>query len=57
MDGEEDFQTNGPKKQAGVESLISNKVNSLSRLIKRCRDGNLLLIKGKFYQDDYLNSE
>ena len=45
------FQTNRPKKQAGVAFLISNKIDFLSKLIKRDREGPVILINGKIYQD------
>jgi exonuclease III len=41
------FQANGPKKQAGVAILISNRVNFHPKVIKKDREGHFILIKGK----------
>ena len=45
------FQTNGPKKQAGVAILISNKIDYQLKIIKKDKEGHFILIKGKIYQD------
>ena len=41
------FQTNGPKKQASVFILISNKIDFQHKVIKKDKEGNFILIKGK----------
>jgi hypothetical protein len=41
------FQTNGPKKQARVAILISNKIDFQSNVIKKDKEGHFILIKGK----------
>lgn len=41
------FQANGPKKQVGVVILISDKIDSIPKPIKRNREGQHILIKGK----------
>ena len=45
------FQANGPKKQAGVAILISNKINFQPKVFKKDK-GHFILIKGKIYQDE-----
>ena len=45
------LQANGPKKQAGVPILISNKIDFKPKLIKKDKEGHFLLIKDKIYQD------
>jgi exonuclease III len=45
-------QANGPKKQAGVAILISNKINFQSKVTKKDKEGYFILIKGKIYQDE-----
>jgi hypothetical protein len=51
---ENNFQANGPKKQAGVDILIANKIDFQLKVIKKKKDeeGHLILIKGKIYQDE-----
>ena len=46
------FQANGPKKQAGVAILISNKIDFQPKVIKKDKEGHFILIKGKLYQDE-----
>jgi hypothetical protein len=46
------FQANGPKKQAGVTILMSNKTDFQPRVIKKDKEGNIIVIKGKIYQDN-----
>jgi hypothetical protein len=41
------FQTNEPRKQAGVVILISEKVDFKPKLIRKCRERHYILIKGK----------
>jgi exonuclease III len=45
------FQANGQKKQAGVDILLSNKINFIPKVIKKDKEGHLILIKGKIYQE------
>jgi exonuclease III len=46
------FQANGPKKQAVVAILISNKINFRPRVIKKDKEWHFILIKGKTFQDE-----
>jgi hypothetical protein len=46
------FQANGPKKQAGVAILISNKIEFQHKVIKKVKEGHYILIKGNIYQDE-----
>ena len=48
------FQANGPKKQAGVAILILNNIDFQPKDIKKDKEGHLILIKGKIYQDEHL---
>ena len=43
------FQANGPKKQAGVVILISNKIEFQPKLLKTDKEGHFILVKGKIY--------
>jgi hypothetical protein len=45
------FQANGARKQDEVAILLSNKIDFQPKLIKRDREGHIILIKGKIYQD------
>jgi exonuclease III len=45
------FQANGPKKQAGIAILISNKIDFQPKVIKKDKEKNFLLNKYKIYQD------
>ena len=47
------FQTNGPKKQAGVAISIQNKINFQPKVIKKDKEGHFILIQGKIYQDKF----
>jgi exonuclease III len=46
------FQANGMKKQAGVATLISNKVNFQPKVIKKDKEGQFILIKDKILQEE-----
>ena len=46
------FQANGPKKQARVAILISNKINFQLKVTKKDKEGDFILVKGKIYQDE-----
>ena len=46
------FQANGPKKQAGVAILISNKINFQPKVIKKDKERHFVLITGKIYQEE-----
>ena len=46
------FQANGPRKQAGVAILISNKIDFQPKVIKKDTEGHFILIKGKIYQEE-----
>jgi exonuclease III len=47
------LQANGPKKQAGVGILISNKIDFQPKVIKKDKEGHFILIKGKIYQEEH----
>jgi hypothetical protein len=51
---ENNFPSSGPKKQAGVAILISNKINFQPKVIKKDKEGHFILIKGKIYQEEFL---
>jgi hypothetical protein len=42
------FQANGLKKKAGIAILISNKINFQPKVIKKDKEGHIILMKGKF---------
>jgi hypothetical protein len=46
------FQTNGLKKQAGAAILISNKIDFQPKVIKKDKEGHVILIKGKILQEE-----
>jgi exonuclease III len=46
------FEAFGPKKQAGVAILISNKIDFQPKVIKKDKEGHFILIKGIIYQDE-----
>jgi exonuclease III len=46
------FQANVLKKQAGVATLISNKMDFQPKVIKKEKEGNFILLKGKIFQDE-----
>jgi exonuclease III len=46
------FQANGPKKQAGVDIIISNKIDFQSKVIKKEKEGQLIIIKCKIFQEE-----
>jgi exonuclease III len=46
------FQANGLKKQAGVNILISNKIDFQPKVIKKDKEGHFILITGSIYQDE-----
>jgi exonuclease III len=46
------FQANGPKKQAGITILISNKIDFQPKVIKTDKEGHFILIKVKIFQDE-----
>ena len=47
------FQSNGPKKQAGVAILISNKIDFKLKSIRRDGEGYFILITGTVHQDEF----
>ena len=51
MGWEKVFQANGPKKQAGVAILISNKIDFKLKSIRRDGDGHFILITGTSHQE------
>jgi exonuclease III len=46
------YQANGPPKQAGVATLVSDKVDFKPTLIKRDKEGHSILIKGELDQKE-----
>ena len=48
------LQVNELKKQASIAILLSNKMDFKPKLIRRDREGYLILIKRKIHQDDIL---
>jgi exonuclease III len=46
------IQANGLKKQAGVATLISNKIDFQPKVIKKDKEGHFILIKGKISQEE-----
>jgi hypothetical protein len=46
------FKANGLKKQVGAVNLISNKIDFQHIVIKKDKEGHLICIKGKIYQDE-----
>jgi exonuclease III len=44
------FQANGPKKQAGIAILISNRIDFQPKVIKKDKEGHFILIKGKIFK-------
>ena len=46
------FQANGPKKQAGIAILISNKIDFQPKVIKKDKEGHFIFIKGKIFQEE-----
>jgi exonuclease III len=46
------YQANGPRKQAGVAILISDKVDLKPTLIKRDKEGHSILIKEEIDQKE-----
>jgi hypothetical protein len=49
--GKKVFQVNGPRKQAGVGILISNKTNFQPKCIKHDKEGYFIFIKRKIHQE------
>jgi exonuclease III len=46
------FQANGLKKQTGVAILIFNKIDFCPKIIKKDKEGHLIRLKCKIYQDE-----
>jgi hypothetical protein len=46
------YQTNGPRKQVEVAILISDKIDFKLTLIKRDKEGHIILIKGEIHQKE-----
>jgi exonuclease III len=46
------YQANGPRKQAGVAILISDKVDYKPTLIKQDKEGHSIIIKGEIHQKE-----
>ena len=51
------YQSNGPKKQAGVAILISNKIDFKLKSVKRDKEGHFILVTGKNPSRGNLNTE
>jgi hypothetical protein len=54
MKGWKIYQANGPRNQAGVAILISDKVDFKSTLIKWDKEGHSVLIKGEIDQKEII---
>ena len=50
------FQLNGPKKQAGIAILTSNKIDFKLKLVKRDEENHFIFITGKIHQDEVSTS-
>jgi exonuclease III len=48
------YQTNGPRKQAGVAILISDKVDFKPTLIKQDEEGHSILVRGEIDQKEII---
>jgi exonuclease III len=46
------YQANGPRKQAEVAILMSDKVGFKLTLVKQGKEGHFILIKGKIHQKE-----
>lgn len=46
------YQANGPNKQAGVAILISIKIGIHPKFTKQDKEGHIILMKDKIYQDE-----
>jgi exonuclease III len=46
------FQANGLRKHAGVAILISNKIDSQPKVIKKDKEGHFILMKSKISQEE-----
>jgi hypothetical protein len=46
------LQVNSPKKQAGLAIVISNKINFQPNVIRKDKEGHVILLKRKIYQED-----
>jgi exonuclease III len=46
------FHANGAKIQAGVDILISNKIDFQPKVIKKDKERHFILIKGKMFQEE-----
>jgi hypothetical protein len=49
---ENNFQANGPNKQARVAILILNIINFQPKVIKKDKERHFILVKGKIYQNE-----
>ena len=49
------FQANRQEKKAGIEILISHKIDFKRRAIKRNPDGHFIILKGRIHQEDINN--
>jgi exonuclease III len=46
------YQANGPRKQAGVAILISDKLDFKPTLFKRDKEGHYILLKGEIHKKE-----
>jgi hypothetical protein len=49
---ENNFQAYGPKKEAVVAILISNKIDFQPKVFKKDKEGHFILLTGKVFQDE-----
>jgi hypothetical protein len=50
------FQASGNQKQAGVVTLIPDKVDFQPKLLRRDKEGHYILIKGTIHQEDLMRT-
>jgi hypothetical protein len=46
------FQANKPKIKAGVAILISNNIDFQQKIIKKEKEGHVIMVKGKIFQNE-----
>ena len=46
------FHTNGDQKKAGIAILISDKIDFITKAVKRDKDGHYIMIKGSIQEKD-----
>ena len=46
------FHTNGDQKKAGVAIVISDKIDFITKALKRDKEGHYIMIKGSIQEED-----